>query len=361
MALKAGRVGVHPDDVDLNGHIKSNTQDLSAYLKKTDAPGYSDILTQTSASSTYQTQSGMSDYQEKLVSGTNIKTINNQSLLGSGNISIQGGGGDLSAYVLKEEAPGYADILTQTSASSTYLTQSSASSTYLTQSSASSTYQTQSGMSSYVLKSEATGYDDILTSTSAASTYLSQSSASSTYQTQSGMSSYVLKSEATGYNDILTATNAATVYQTILVSGTNIKTINGASILGSGNINTGSLTLLWENSNVTDGVVAGPFDGQKLSFTTTGYTAFLVGASHCDGNRAANICWNYIVNDPNIINQSIKSGGWFNKNNSQIYNTNDCRFVSLIESDGITISNGPQGSGSNYRYYAVPWKIYGIK
>ena len=31
--------------------------------------------------------------QEKLVSGTNLKTINNQSLLGSGNISISGGGG----------------------------------------------------------------------------------------------------------------------------------------------------------------------------------------------------------------------------------------------------------------------------
>ena len=31
--------------------------------------------------------------QDLLVSGTNIKTINNQSLLGSGNITIQGGGG----------------------------------------------------------------------------------------------------------------------------------------------------------------------------------------------------------------------------------------------------------------------------
>lgn len=31
--------------------------------------------------------------QEKLVSGTNIKTINNESLLGSGNINISGGGG----------------------------------------------------------------------------------------------------------------------------------------------------------------------------------------------------------------------------------------------------------------------------
>ena len=31
--------------------------------------------------------------QDTLVSGTNIKTVNNESLLGSGNITIQGGGG----------------------------------------------------------------------------------------------------------------------------------------------------------------------------------------------------------------------------------------------------------------------------
>ncbi len=35
----------------------------------------------------------LSDYQPLLVSGTSIKTINNQSLLGSGNISISGGSG----------------------------------------------------------------------------------------------------------------------------------------------------------------------------------------------------------------------------------------------------------------------------
>ena len=36
--------------------------------------------------------------QEKLVSGTNIKTINNQSLLGNGNITIEGGGSGTSNY-----------------------------------------------------------------------------------------------------------------------------------------------------------------------------------------------------------------------------------------------------------------------
>lgn len=34
-----------------------------------------------------------SDKQDTLVSGTNIKTINNQSILGAGNITIEGGGG----------------------------------------------------------------------------------------------------------------------------------------------------------------------------------------------------------------------------------------------------------------------------
>ena len=243
MALKAGRVGVHPDEVDLNGHLKQ-TADLSLYFKKSDAPGYSDILTQTDASTTYLSlSSASSNYQEKLVSGTNIKTINNESLLGSGNITIQGGGGgDLSAYVQKTEAPGYSDILTQTTASSTY--------------------QTQSGMSSYVLKSEATGYNDILTSTSAASTYLTQSSASSTYQTQSGMSSYVLKSEATGYNDILTNASASTLYQPILVSGTNIRTVNGKSLVASGNINT-------YYGIDTANVIASPTASYDFSYTAT--------------------------------------------------------------------------------------------
>ena len=36
--------------------------------------------------------------QDKLISGVNIKTINNQSLLGEGNIDIQGGGGETSDY-----------------------------------------------------------------------------------------------------------------------------------------------------------------------------------------------------------------------------------------------------------------------
>ena len=38
-----------------------------------------------------------SNAQSPLVSGTNIKTINNESILGSGNITIQGGSGNVSS------------------------------------------------------------------------------------------------------------------------------------------------------------------------------------------------------------------------------------------------------------------------
>lgn len=58
------------------------------YLLKSDAPGYADILTKTAAGETYATIVGVNAKQDKLVSGTNIKTINNESLLGSGNIEL---------------------------------------------------------------------------------------------------------------------------------------------------------------------------------------------------------------------------------------------------------------------------------
>lgn len=42
-------------------------------------------------------------FQPKLVSGTNIKTVNSQSLLGSGNINISGGGGISDVQVFDDE------------------------------------------------------------------------------------------------------------------------------------------------------------------------------------------------------------------------------------------------------------------
>ena len=56
------------------------TVDLSEYLLKSEAE------------TLYATLDGLNNKQDKLISGTNIKTINGTSILGSGNITIEGGG-----------------------------------------------------------------------------------------------------------------------------------------------------------------------------------------------------------------------------------------------------------------------------
>lgn len=57
--------------------------------------GYVDLseyLLKTEAETLYATIDVVNNKQDKLVSGTNIKTVNGQSILGSGNIAIEGGG-----------------------------------------------------------------------------------------------------------------------------------------------------------------------------------------------------------------------------------------------------------------------------
>ena len=55
----------------------------------------------------YITEDQLENTQDLLISGTNIKTINNQSLLGSGNIDIQGGGSSTAEEIVNaNEATG---------------------------------------------------------------------------------------------------------------------------------------------------------------------------------------------------------------------------------------------------------------
>jgi hypothetical protein len=86
---------------DISG--KANSDDLATvafsgdYEDLENTPTIPDVP-QWAMSSTKPsyTVSEISGAQEELVSGTNIKTINNESILGSGNITIQGGGGDVN-------------------------------------------------------------------------------------------------------------------------------------------------------------------------------------------------------------------------------------------------------------------------
>ncbi len=120
-----------------------------------------------------QLENAIAGKQDALVSGTNIKTVNNQSILGSGNIDVQGGG----------------SITVDSSLSTT------------------STNPVQNKVITTALGGKQDTISDLATIRSGA---------------------------AAGATAV--QPSALSAKQDVLVSGTNIKTINNESILGSGNI-----------------------------------------------------------------------------------------------------------------------------
>ena len=76
---------------DISGKLDVSVFTGYTGTTETALDGQVDLATYTAY--TGSTATAIAGKQDTLVSGTNIKTINNQSLLGSGNIDIQGGGG----------------------------------------------------------------------------------------------------------------------------------------------------------------------------------------------------------------------------------------------------------------------------
>lgn len=79
--------------------------EISDYYTKTEADGKFATITEINEQSAdiSALQTDMLTKQPTLVSGTNIKTINGESVLGEGNLVIEGGGIDLSNYYNKTE------------------------------------------------------------------------------------------------------------------------------------------------------------------------------------------------------------------------------------------------------------------
>ena len=70
-------------------------------------------------------------------------------------------------------------------------------------------------LANYLLKSDAPGYADILTKTLAGTTYATKTELNRKLDTSTANSTYVAKNDAPGYNDILTKTLANSTYETI--------------------------------------------------------------------------------------------------------------------------------------------------
>lgn len=203
------------------------------------------------------TKEELNGKQNTLVSGTNIKTINSQSLLGEGNIEItvESGGitdapNDGKLYGRKSEQwtevviPDTSNLATKSELSEGLAGKANTSdlANYLTNTDAQYTYATKSELvakldvetynsekATFALKSELPDTSNFVTKATADETYQPKGS----YLT-SIPDNYVTDEELNAKN--YATTEQLNTKQDTLVSGTNIKTINSQSLLGSGDI-----------------------------------------------------------------------------------------------------------------------------
>ena len=171
----------------LNAYTKTQTDDLVNGVRTiaNDANNKADAVT----SRVQNVETSLGNKQDTLVSGTNIKTINGDSILGSGNIVIQSG---TSNWDDIQGKPQFARVATS------------------------------GDYNDLINKPTIPDVSDLATKEEIADME-TKSNAAATYAT---------KQEIAGKQDTL-------------VSGTNIKTINGNSILGEGNIEITSGSKVW--------------------------------------------------------------------------------------------------------------------
>lgn len=165
--------------------------------------------------------------QDTLVSGTNIKTINGTSLLGSGNITLDTPEGGLSDAASDGKLYGRKDgtwseiVIPDTSglATKTELSDKLDTETY------------NADKATFALKTEIPDTSTFITTETADGKYQPKGE----YLVSADLADYALKTEIPSTDNLATKTELDSKQDT-LVSGTNIKTVNGQTILGEGNI-----------------------------------------------------------------------------------------------------------------------------
>lgn len=215
------------------------------------------------------TQTALNLKQDTLVSGTNIKTINSNSILGSGNISISSAvawGGITGTLSSQTDLQTALDSKVDENAAITGATK-----TKIT----------------YDAKGLVTAGADATTADIADST-------NKRYVTDANLT---VIGNTSGTNTGDNATNSqysglATSKQDTLVSGTNIKTINSTTLLGSGDITTGTVTSVGVSMPSAFSVASSPI--------TTSGTIAITGAG---------VVSQYVRGDGSLANFPMTSGG----------------------------------------------------
>ena len=198
------------------------TEVSTTYATKAEVPTKTSQLTNDSqyqtkanldtALATKADKSSLASKQDKLVSGTNIKTINDQSILGSGNISIESTSITVdSALSTTSENPVQNKVVTKA-------------------------LQTKANASDIPTKVSQLENDSKFATQTAVATGLATKADKDSLTSLEGSVSTLETTVGNQDKSIIANTQAIQNKQDKLVSGTNIKTINNQSILGSGNI-----------------------------------------------------------------------------------------------------------------------------
>lgn len=192
----------------ITGTIAENSSAIptsdAVYQATKDKADKSEIPDVSNLATKQELTDGLAAKQPTLVSGTNIKTVNGNSLLGEGNIEIEGTGD--STFVAEYNVTTAQELMD-----------------YLD--------STKEPFAPILVKRGNDYYTALLASKSSNSVTLRVLG--------SGSGDYII------FNYVVTGSNWASssyIFQKKLVSGTDIKTINGQSLLGSGNIEVGGGT-----------------------------------------------------------------------------------------------------------------------
>lgn len=189
--------------------METRSHAAATYATKAEIPSLDGYLTETEASETYATKEQVSSKQDQLVSGTNIKTINGQTLLGEGNIEIQGGG----TITVDSELSTTSENPVQNKVITNAINGKQDAGDYALKSEIPDT-------SELATKEELAAKLDTATYNSEKANFETKENAAATYQVKGD---YATTAQLNSKQDTL-------------VSGTNIKTINGETILGEGDI-----------------------------------------------------------------------------------------------------------------------------
>ena len=239
----------------------------------------------TSVPDTYALKSEIPDIsvkQDTLVSGTNIKTINGESILGSGNITIEGGGNvDLTNYYTKTETNELVnpklEQVTLTQAEYDALQTKEENVLYIISDAEDLKFKTINGQqitgegnieinasadnvptlqttpkgttSNYIYSTGIFDGYGVISDISNIITYSTDKASIATYkrywgeESSNSYQSWSINAATTSQAGFMSSSDKSkldgidlTTKQDTLVSGTNIKTVNGISLLGEGNI-----------------------------------------------------------------------------------------------------------------------------